>query len=201
MNKNDQYSNKQYSFFAFLSRMKHIYRWSLMRNVNNENIQEHSLQTAMIAHGLALIKNKFFNGEVNPEKIALLAIFHDCNETIIGDLPTPIKYYNPEIKDAYKKLEDVSKEKLLTMLPDPLKDEYRSILFYDEKSEEGKIIKAADRLCAYIKCIEEIKAGNAEFEKALQTTYKQIEEIDMPEVKYFMDHFIDSFSLTLDELN
>ncbi|NLM73209.1 MAG: 5'-deoxynucleotidase [Clostridiaceae bacterium] len=193
--------NEQYSFFAFLSRMKHIYRWSLMRNVNNENIQEHSLQTAMIAHGLAMIKNKYFNGNVNSEKVALIAIFHDCNETITGDLPTPIKYYNPDIQDAYKKLEDVSKQKLLSMLPDQLREDYRGILFFDESSEEGKLVKAADRLCAYIKCIEEKKAGNSEFEKALHATRKKIEAMDLPEVKFFMEHFMDSFSLTLDELN
>jgi len=192
---------KQYSFFAFLSRMKYIHRWSLMRNVTHENIQEHSLQTAMIAHGLAVIRNKYFNGSVNAEKVALYAIFHDSNETIIGDLPTPIKYFNPEILKAYKSLEDVSKEKLLTMLPEELQEEYRKILFYDEDSIEGKIIKAADRICAYIKCIEEIKAGNSEFKKAMQATLKKIKEIDLPEVKYFMDHFIQNFSLTLDELN
>ena len=192
---------QQYSFFAFLSRMKYIQRWSLMRNVTNENIQEHSLQTAMIAHGLALIKNKYFNGNVNAEKIALYAIFHDCNETIIGDLPTPIKYFNPEISEAYKKLENVSKEKLLTMLPQGLQKEYREILFYDENSMEGRIIKAADRICAYLKCIEEIKAGNSEFKKAKNATLKKIKEIDLPEVKYFMDHFINNFRLTLDELN
>ncbi|NLM75689.1 MAG: 5'-deoxynucleotidase [Clostridiaceae bacterium] len=192
---------KQYSFFAFLSRMKYIHRWSLMRNVTNENIQEHSLQAAMIAHCLALIRNRHFNGNVNSEKVALYAIFHDSNETIIGDLPTPIKYFNPEILEAYKGLENISKEKLLTMLPESLRDEYRNILFYDEDSIEGKIIKAADRICAYIKCIEEIKAGNSEFIKAEQATLKKIREIDLPEVKYFMDHFIHSFSLTLDELN
>jgi len=172
-----------------------------MRNVTHENIQEHSLQTAMIAHGLAVIRNKYFNGSVNAEKVALYAIFHDSNETIIGDLPTPIKYFNPEILKAYKSLEDVSKEKLLTMLPEELQEEYRKILFYDEDSIEGKIIKAADRICAYIKCIEEIKAGNSEFKKAMQATLKKIKEIDLPEVKYFMDHFIQNFSLTLDELN
>ncbi|NLU52560.1 MAG: 5'-deoxynucleotidase [Clostridiaceae bacterium] len=197
MNKNSQ----QYSFFAFLSRMRHIYRWSLMRNVASENIQEHSLQAAMIAHALALIKNKYFEGSVNPEKVALLAIFHDCNETITGDLPTPIKYYNPEISRAYKSLEAVSKEKLLSLLPEDLKEEYRSILFFDEESCEGQLIKAADRICAYIKCIEELKAGNGEFKKAEQAILKKINDITLPEVKYFMDHFIENFRLTLDELN
>ncbi len=192
---------EQYSFFAFLSRMRHIYRWSLMRNVTSENIQEHSLQVAMIAHGPAVIKNKYFNGGVNAEKVALLAIYHDSNETITGDLPTPIKYFNPGIQSAYKDLENISKEKLLTLLPAGLREEYRNLLFYDEQSEEGRIIKAADRLCAYVKCMEELKAGNGEFQKAQQATLKKIRKMDLPEVNYFMDHFIDNFSLTLDELN
>lgn len=192
---------KQYSFFAFLARMKHIYRWSLMRNVNHENIQEHSFQVAIIAHALALIKNRYYGGAVNPERVAILAMYHDCNETITGDLPTPIKYYNPEINRAYRDLEMVSREKILSMLPDDLAALYRPILFYDEDSEEGRIVKTADRLCAYIKCIEEIKAGNGEFEKARVAVHKRLMEMDSPELKYFMDHFIENFSLTLDELN
>lgn len=193
--------DKQYSFYAFLSRMRHIYRWSLMRNVTQENIQEHSLQVAMIAHGLALIKNKLFEGSVNPERVALLALFHDSNETLTGDLPTPIKYFNPEIRNAYKSLESVSKERLLNLLPDELREEYQTILFYDEQSEEGKLVKAADRISAYIKCLEEVKAGNGEFKKAQVATMKKIQEVDCPEVRYFMDHFIEPFSLTLDEIN
>ncbi len=192
---------EQYSFFAFLSRMRHIFRWSLMRNVTQENIQEHSLQVAMIAHGLALIKNKLYGGSVNPERVALLAVYHDSNETLTGDLPTPIKYFNPEIQKAYKGLESLSKEKLLTLLPEEFTQDYRSILFYDEQSEEGKLVKAADRLCAYIKCIEEIKAGNGEFHKAQSAILKKIQENDSPEVSYFWEHFMSPFSLTLDELN
>ena len=192
---------EQYSFFAFLSRMRHIFRWSLMRNVTQENIQEHSLQVAMIAHGLALIKNKLYGGSVNPERVALLAVYHDSNETLTGDLPTPIKYFNPEIQKAYKGLESLSKEKLLTLLPEEFTQDYRSILFYDEQSEEGKLVKAADRLSAYIKCIEEIKAGNGEFQKAQSAILKKIQENDSPEVSYFWQHFMSPFSLTLDELN
>ncbi|MCX7772749.1 MAG: 5'-deoxynucleotidase [Clostridia bacterium] len=193
--------NGQYSFFAFLSRMRHIYRWSLMRNVTSENIQEHSLQVAMIAHSLALIRNKFFGGSVNAERVALLAMYHDSNETLTGDLPTPIKYFNPDIQTAYKELESLSKEKLLSLLPEGLQEDYRDILFYDEKSEEGRLIKAADRLCAYIKCLEELKAGNGEFQKAQQAIYNKVQEIDFPEVRYFIDHFLENFKLTLDELN
>lgn len=191
----------QHSFFAFLSRMRHIYRWSLMRNVTRENIMEHSLQVAMIAHGLALINNRIFNGNINPERVTLLAVYHDCNEAITGDLPTPIKYFNPDIQDSYRNLENVSKEKLLTLLPEQLQEDYRKVLFFDENSPEGRLVKAADRICAYIKCVEELKAGNGEFQKARQAIRKRLEKIDLPEVKYFMEHFIENFSLTLDELN
>lgn len=194
-------ANDQYSFFAFLSRMRHIYRWSLMRNVTRENIMEHSLQVAMIAHGLAVINNRIFNGDIDPEKVALIAVYHDCNEAITGDLPTPIKYFNPNIQQSYKSLEDVSREKLLSLLPEELREDYRKILFFDEDSPEGRLVKAADRICAYIKCIEELKAGNGEFLKAQQAIKKRIEAINLPEVRYFMDHFVENFSLTLDELN
>ncbi len=193
--------DKTYHFFAFLSRMKHITRWGLMRNTNMENIQEHSLQVSMIAHALAAIRNIYFEGNINPDRVAVLAIYHDSNETLTGDMPTPIKYYNPSIQKAYKDLEHVSKEKLLSMLPEELSAFYRDTLFYDESSEEGKIVKAADRICAYIKCLEEEKAGNTEFQKAAESTLAKINQIKMPEVAYFMNTFIPGFKLTLDELN
>lgn len=192
---------KTFNFFAFLSRMKHITRWGLMRNTSVENIQEHSLQVAMIAHGLAVISNTCFGNNINAERIAVLAIYHDSNETLIGDLPTPIKYFNPSIQEAYKNLEKVSKEKLLSMLPENMVPDYRNILFYDECSYEGKIVKAADRISAYIKCIEEEKAGNGEFKKAAEATLKKILDMKMPEVEYFLKYFIPGFKLTLDELN
>ncbi len=191
----------QYSFFAFLSRMRHIYRWSLMRNVNRENIMEHSLQVAMIAHGLAVINNKIFGGNADPEKTALLAIYHDSNETITGDLPTPIKYFNQGMESSYKDLETISKHKLLSLLPEELAESYKEILFYDETSVEGRLVKAADRICAYIKCVEELKAGNAEFQKAQQSILKRILGLNLPEIDYFMNHFMYPFCLTLDELN
>lgn len=181
--------------------MKHITRWGLMRNTNMENIQEHSLQVSMIAHALAVIRNTFFNGTINPDRVAVLAIYHDSNETLTGDLPTPIKYSNPSIQKAYKDLEDISKDRLLTMLPDELKSTWKDILFYDETSEEGKIVKAADRLSAYIKCLEEEKAGNSEFKNAAEATLEKIIAMNMPEVEYFMEYFIPGFKLTLDELN
>lgn len=192
---------KNYHFFAFLSRMKYITRWGLMRNTSTENIQEHSLQVSMLAHALAVISNTFFNGNVNPDRVTVLAIYHDSNETLTGDLPTPIKYFNPSIQRAYKELEDVSKSKLLSMLPDEMKSEYQKILFFDENSAEGRIVKAADRLSAYIKCVEEEKAGNTEFKKAAASILKKITDMQMPEVDYFMENFIPGFKLTLDELN
>ena len=199
MNQKDK--GGQYNFFAFLSRMKHIYRWSLMRNVNPENIQEHSLQAAMIAHGLAVIKNTYFGGTVNPEAVALKAVYHDSNETLTGDLPTPIKYFKPEIEKAYHELESLSRKKLLTMLPEEIARAFEPVLFFDDQSEEGKLVKAADRLCAYIKCVEETKAGNGEFRKAEQAVFEKIKALNLPEVDFFMEHFIESFRLTLDELN
>ena len=172
-----------------------------MRNTHPENIQEHSLQVAVITHALAVIKNKLFNGSVDPERAALLAVFHDSNETITGDMPTPIKYFNPEISNAFKNIEDISKNKLLSMLPEELRESYSSILFHCEDDEElWKLVKAADRLSAYIKCIEEEKAGNKEFKKAGQSIYKTVLELDMPEVGYFIENFLPSYSLTLDEL-
>jgi 5'-deoxynucleotidase len=192
---------KSNQFYAFLSRMKYIMRWSLMRNTNIENIQEHSHQVSIIAHALAVIKNVYFDGSVNPDRAAVLALYHDSNEALTGDMPTPIKYFNPLMQKAYKDMEDISKEKLLTMLPDELRDIYREILFYDESSDEGRIVKAADRICAYIKCLEEEKAGNTEFIKAAEATAKKIKNMKMAEADYFMEHFIPSFKLTLDELN
>ncbi len=194
--------DKSFHFFAFLSRMKYINRWGLMRNTYTENIQEHSLQVAIIAHGLAVIKNTYFNGEVNPERVAILAMFHDCNEIITGDMPTPIKYYNPQISKIYKDIEDISKEKIISMLPEEMADEYYSLFFKNPDDMNcWKLVKAADRISAYIKCIEELKVGNNEFRKAMETILETIMEIDLPEVRYFMEKFIPSFNLSLDEID
>jgi 5'-deoxynucleotidase len=194
-------SKAKHHFFAFLSRMKYITRWGLMRNTQPENIQEHSLQVAIIAHALAMIRNRFYGGNVNPERIAVLGMYHDCNEIITGDMPTPIKYFNPEISQAYKNVEELSKRKLLSMLPQELADEYTSILFHEEREPETwQLVKAADRISAYIKCLEEVKAGNREFKKASESIFRTIQEISLPEVDYFLEHFLPSFSLTLDEL-
>ena len=191
-----------YHFFSYMARMKHIKRWGLMRNTREENIQEHSLQTAMIAHALALIKNRIFGGKVNAERVLALAVYHEAGEVITGDLATPIKYFNPEIKTAYKQIERVAEEKLVDMLPKALKGDYESlILDRDAEGELYAIVKAADKICAYLKCVEELSAGNSEFEKAKNAIEKTIKEMDRPEVNYFMETFVPSFELTLDELN
>lgn len=190
---------KNSNFFALLSRMKYITRWGLMRNTISENIQEHSLQVAIISHALAVIKNKFFNGKLSPERAALYGIYHDANEIITGDLPTPVKYYNSDIMNAYKNIEDVSKKKLLSMLPEEFRETYEEILFFEKDEEYKSIVKAADKLAAYIKCIEEINTGNSEFKEAA-SSLRQIIDTMGPEVQYFMKVFIPGFSLSLDEL-
>lgn len=189
-------------FFAYLAKMKFIQRWGLMRNTSRENIQEHSLQVALIAHGLAIIKNRHFAGQVNPERVATLAMFHDASEVITGDLATPIKNFNPKIKTAYSEIEIVAKQKLFDMLPDELKRDYEPIFFKQAGDElHWQLIKAADKICAYLKCLEELKVGNEEFSKAARVIEVDIAQLGLPEVTYFMDIYVPSFSLTLDELN
>ena len=191
-------------FFAYLSRMKFIQRWGLMRNVSRENIQEHSLQVAMIAHNLAIVRNRFYGGSVDPQRVLLLAVYHEASEVITGDLATPIKYFNPKIKKAYKDIEKVANKRLLAMLPDALQQEYESVLFpIPEDEDHWRIVKEADKLCAYLKCLEELKAGNKEFSKAERTICRELEQMkaEHPEVAYFMEQFLPSFQLTLDELN
>ncbi|MBE7551981.1 MAG: 5'-deoxynucleotidase [Anaerolineales bacterium] len=189
-------------FFAYLARMKFIQRWGLMRNTHPENIQEHSLQVAMIAHGLALIRNKFFEGTVNPERTAVLALFHDAGEVITGDLAAPIKYFNPKIKQTYGEIERVASQRLHNMLPEELKPAYQSLFFAQEEDRDHwQLVKAADKICAYLKCLEELKAGNQEFAKAEKAIKATLTELKLPEVDYFMETFIPSMALTLDELN
>jgi len=188
------------NFFNYMSRMKYIERWSLMRNTVKENIMEHSEQVAQIAHALAVIKNKLYNGNVNVQKVISVAVYHEASEVITGDLPTPIKYYNPEINTAYKKLEKIANNKFLNMLPEEIRGEYKEILIPDTNSEEYKIVKAADKLSAYIKCIDEIRSGNTEFTRAEAIIKGELEKNTSPEVKYFMENFIPSFRKSLDEL-
>ena len=190
-----------YKFYAFLNRMKYIKRWSLMRSVREENIMEHSQQVAVIAHALAMIKNKNFGGEVDVGKVVLLAQYHEVGEVITGDLPTPIKYFNPEIKSAYKDLEKNACERLLNMLPDNLKEDYKQYIIADENSEEYKIVKSADRLSAYLKCVEEIKAGNSEFKKAKSSILSELKALNRPEVDCYLKDFVPAYELSLDELD
>lgn len=188
-------------FFAYMARMRHIKRWGLMRNTFPENDQEHALQAAMIAHALAIIENSRYGAQLNAEKIAALAIFHDAGEVIIGDLATPIKHFNPEVKEAFEHLENMARKKLLTMLPQDLQKAYEPFLMPDEAKDAWRIIKAADRICAYTKCLEEIKAGNGEFCKARDAIAADISKLELRAAHDFMREFVPSFELTLDELN
>lgn len=188
------------NFFALINRMKYIERWSLMRNTVPENLMEHSSQVAIIAHALAVIRNKQFGGNVNADCIAVIALFHDSSEVITGDMPTPIKYNNPKIKEAYKEMEAIANSKLLSMLPDYLFEEYSSIFNIEPNSEEYEIVKAADKLSAYIKCVEELHSGNNEFAVAKDSIKKSLNEMNLPEVKFFLDNFISGFFQPLDVL-
>lgn len=187
------------NFFALMARMKYIERWGLMRSNKKENIQEHSLQTAMIAHALAVIGNRFFNKSYNADSIAVKAMYHEASEIITGDLPTPVKYYNEDIKKAYKYIESVAVDRITELLPEELQEDFRPVLS-PEDEEERKLIKYADRLCAYLKCVEEVNAGNGEFADALVSIKKDIDACNAPEVKYFTENFVSAFSLTLDKL-
>ena len=189
-----------YNFYAFMDRMKYIKRWSLMRSVREENIMEHSQQVAMLAHALAVITNKLYGGNIDEQKCVLYAVYHECSEVMTGDLPTPIKYFNSSIKGAYKDIEARACEKLLAMLPEELKEGLAPFVMVDMSSEEYKILKAADRLAAYIKCLEEHRCGNTEFEKAKKSIEEDLHSRNMPAVEYFMTNFIPAFLLTLDEL-
>ncbi|MFS2224729.1 5'-deoxynucleotidase [Pantoea sp. B65] len=192
----------QSHFFAHLSRLKLINRWPLMRNVRTENVSEHSLQVAMVAHALALIKNQKFSGQLNAERIAMLALYHDASEVLTGDLPTPVKYYNAQIAHEYKKIEKIAQQKLIEMLPADLQDAFRPLL--DEhlhSAEETAIVKQADALCAYLKCLEELSAGNNEFRQAKARLEKTLDQRRSAEMDYFVAVFVPSFNLSLDEIS
>lgn len=191
---------KNYNFFAMLSRMKYINRWGLMRNTIDENIAEHSLETALIAHALAVINNVYFGGNINPDKIAVYAMYHDVPEIITGDLPTPVKYFAPEIKESYKVVEEAAIEKLISSLPEEMQEKYSKLLREDEIDKEYRdIVKAADKISALIKCIEEKRMGNQDFLQAEIATLKAIKDLNCKEANYFMKNFIESYSLTIDE--
>ena len=187
-------------FYALLGRMRYITRWGLMRNTFSENIQEHSHQVAVLAHALALIRREILHlPGPEPDRCAVAALYHDASEILTGDLPTPIKYYNPEIKTAYKQVERVAGERLLQMLPAELVECYTPLILEDDE-EINRIVKAADKLSAYIKCVEEQKAGNTEFDTAAQQTLKALKDLDMPEMNWFMANCLDAFSLNIDQL-
>lgn len=188
------------NFFAIISRMKYIHRWGLMNNTRQENLCEHSIEVAIIAHALATIRNVRFGGSVNPERAALLGIYHDSSEIITGDLPTPIKYYNAEIKKAYKEIERNAQNSLVNMLPGDLKGEYSTIINpVDTDKELLVLVKAADKLSALIKCTEELRFGNKEFTNAEQSTKRSLEKMNIPEVNVFITEMLPSYSLTIDE--
>ncbi len=189
-------------FFAYLARMRFVKRWGLMRNTHVENLQEHSLQVAMLAHALAVIRNTCFGGSVRPERAAMLGLYHDAAEVITGDIVAPVKHFNPEIKRAHQAIEDVANARLQSMLPGELAATFTPLLFpQPDDAPEWAVVKAADKLTAYLKCLEELRAGNEDFRKAAQVLERDVRALEAPEVRYFLDTFAPSFSVTLDELN
>ncbi len=191
----------KYNFFAYMARMKFIRRWGLMKSVTEENIAEHSAQVAQLAHALALIKNKKFGGNANADRIAAMALYHETSEVLTGDLPTPIKYYNTEIKSSYKDIEHIANEKLIAMLPEEFREDYRGLIEIDPNSYEHAVIKAADKLSAYIKCVEELRSGNREFAMAEKALKKEVDAYRyLPEVDWFCETYLQTFSQTLDEM-
>ena len=191
----------EHHFFAYVSRMRLIRRWSLMRNTFEENDMEHSFQTAMIAHAIALIGNRRYGRHYDPDHMLTLAAYHDACEVITGDLPTPIKHRNAILRNEYGKVEEEAAETLLSMLPEDLRGDYRPLIEQYMAEEEKRIVKAADRISAYIKCLEEKKAGNLEFESARKSILESIDAIGLPEVSDFMKECVPGFSLTLDEIS
>ena len=188
------------SFFALISRMKHITRWSLMRNSATENVQEHSHMVAVIAHALAVIRRDVLGLDADPGAAAAAALFHDASEIFTGDLPTPVKYFDPDIMSAYRRVESLASVKLLASLPAEMRPAYEQALSPVAGDRSLPLVKAADKLAAYIKCLEEMKAGNSEFKQAAGQSRKKLDALEMPEVEYFIEHFIPAFELSLDEI-
>ena len=187
-------------FYALMARMRYIQRWALMRNTEPENIQEHSHMVAVLAHALVLIQNRYYGGQLDPGQAVLLALYHDATEILTGDLPTPIKYYNPDLRSSYQVVEDAAAQRLLDLLPEELRGDYEPLLL-EPDPELAAVVKAADKLDAYLKCVKELKAGNAEFRKAKEQTYAALMRNPLPALQHFILHFLPSFELTLDELN
>lgn len=188
-----------HSFFAYIARMRYIGRWGLMRNTVQENIQEHSHMVAVLAHALAVIRRDKFGGTVDPGHVAAVALYHDATEIFTGDLPTPVKYANPDIQAAYKAIEQNAADRLTATLPEELRPSFAGLLS-ETDPEVTDLVKVADKLSAYLKCLEELKAGNLEFQSAANQTLEALEAYDLPELTYFMEHFLPAFQLTLDEL-
>ena len=189
-------------FYAMLSRMKYINRWALMRNIRPESLCEHTQDLAVLAHGLAVLQNRRFGGSLDVGKCVLLALYHEAPEILTGDLPTPVKYYNPAIRDAYRHVEDVSANKLLSMLPEDIRSDYQAFFFPGEDlAEERRIVKAADKLSALIKCVEEQGQGNREFDQARRSTEAAVRAMHLPAADCFLEEFLPAFKLTLDEQN
>lgn len=186
-------------FFALMARGRYIRRWGLMRSTNEENISEHAYMTALLAHALAVIRRDVFGGEADPDRCATVALFHDASEIITGDLPTPVKYANPEILDAYKKIEGLASERLGALLPEELRPAYEEVLGEGEGGVR-ELVKAADKLAAYIKCVEELEAGNGEFRSAAKQTRAALDRLALPEIDYFIKTFMPAFGMTLDEI-
>ena len=191
----------KYHFFAYISRLKYIKRWNLMRNTREENVQEHSHNVAAIAHALCLIANNIYGKDISEKDVLAYAVYHEAGEVITGDLPTPIKYFNDDITKSYKNIEKYAEDTLTDMLPEELKGDLERYIKGDVPDDVKRIVKAADRLAAYIKCIEEKSSGNREFDKAAVRTLKAINDMNMPEAEYFIENFLPSYEMTLDELN
>lgn len=190
------------NFYAMLSRMKYINRWGLMNNTRQENIAEHSLEVALLAHALVTISNTRFGNNLNADRVAVMAIFHDASEIITGDLPTPVKYYNEEIRKSYKQIENISERKILSMLPDDLKPSYEPLIDETKADSELEIyVKAADKLSALIKCLSELSMGNKEFVKAERTIREALDEMTLPALNVFVEEFLPAYTLTLDEMS
>ena len=189
------------SFFAFLRRMRFINRWSLMRNTETENIQEHSLEVAMVAHNLAALKNEYFGGNLDVNKVAVIAMYHEVSEIFTGDMPTPIKYFDPKLRSLYGEVETLAQEKMLSTLPKRLQAVYKPYIVDAETLPEWPIVKAADTLSAYMKCVNELHAGNDEFKEAHDTILAKLKALDMPEVDMFIEEYVPALSQSLDQLN
>lgn len=191
-----------YDFFAFLSRMKYIDRWALMRNTERESLMQHSYEVAMLSHALCVLSNKELGTDLDADRAAVIGLFHDCSEILTGDMPTPVKYYRKDIREAYKEVEHIATEKLVSKLPESMQASYRDVMLpaRPEDTELKKIVKAADKISALIKCVEEEKAGNREFEQAMESTRKAITALECPAAEKFLDYFLDSYGKTLDQL-